>query len=93
MPVAIVTYAYTDHDIPEGIVTDFFNSTLFRDFCTGSLDPPILTTIDVVSMEEFFDECIFDGEATAEQRDVVIDWLRSIAPNDDIIIRVLAPWS
>jgi hypothetical protein len=74
-------------------VSDFFNGSLFRDMCTGRLDPPILTSIDVESMEEFFDEGIFDGVVTAEQRDAVIDWLRSIAPNDDTVIRVLAPWS
>ena len=93
MPVSIVTFTYTDHNIPEGIVNDFLNGSLFREFCTGTLDPPILTLIDVESMEEFFDDAIFDGVATAEQRDAVMSWLRAIAHSDDTNIRVLAPWS
>lgn len=93
MPISIVTFTYTDHDIPQGVVSDFLNGSLFRELCTGTLDPPILTLIDVESMEEFFDEAIFDEIATEEQRDAVMSWLRAIAPSDDTNIRVLAPWS
>ena len=93
MPVSIVTFTDTEHDIPEGIVSDFLNGSLFRELCTGTLDPPILTLIYIESMEEFFDDSILDGTATPEQRDAVMSWLRAIAPNDDTRIRVLAPWS
>ncbi len=92
MILGIITYSRTVHTIPEGPIRDFLNSEFMLEYCAGNLYPLIINPISAEVMQDIFDDDA-DGHiasrTTAEQRQAVVEWLGSIAPDEDTIVAIL----
>ena len=92
MILGLITYTRTFHDIPEGPVGDFLTSEFMQDYCAGNFYPLIINPISAESVQDMFDgdaEGYFTERTTAEQRQAVVEWLRSIAPDEETIVAIL----